>query len=576
MTGEVQVKFTGDDGRTRTWDFSGLPLPGWHRPLAEALSARIGPAGGLRTRESANSAWIVGARLLRYLSGLHSAPAAPGSLTVQQLRRYRQHRSMTLSAANTQAEMAELRRLLRRLPEGSRLRGGVSDVLSTRAVHTRRAALPGYSEGEFTRLVAAARADATAIQHRIERGEHLLARWRDSPDEIEGDDRGLAMALASIADTATVPTTLDGQPLTPAQRTDLAGHLFLTWADLSPLLVLVVAVSGRNVETIKELPTEHRRLGDRAIEARVVKRRRGARGWFDTVTWDIGPRHRALHTPGGLYLLLHRLMSRARALSGHCQFWVIWRPAVRRTARQTASEFQAPFAARLSSAPSPTAWAARRGLCADPAPGRQPRALAVDLRRVRTSVEVRRTRAVGGHLPTAARSNTVPVLFTNYLRGDPSTLEWAEQVTADGLGAAEAAALAGYRRRQGDTGEHLAVVSEVPAEASAGPWSACRDLQKRPSTGRTCRTPSLLDCFQCGNCLITDTHLPALLTLNHALTDRRGQLAEDDWWARYGPAWVAIQHDILPKFTPAQLQHAEAHSDGPVPLDLAEAPWEIP
>jgi hypothetical protein len=46
------------------------------------------------------------------------------------------------------------------------------------------------------------------------------------------------------------------------------------------------------------------------------------------------------------------------------------------------------------------------------------RPLEVSFNRIRTSIEVRRTRAAGGHLPSAVRSNTIGVLFTTYLRGD--------------------------------------------------------------------------------------------------------------------------------------------------------------
>jgi hypothetical protein len=48
------------------------------------------------------------------------------------------------------------------------------------------------------------------------------------------------------------------------------------------------------------------------------------------------------------------------------------------------------------------------------------------------------------------------------------------------------------------------------------------------------------------------------------------------WWTRYGPAWVAIRHDILAKFTPAEVQQAQADKPHDALLDLAENPWELP
>jgi hypothetical protein len=39
------VHFHGEDGRARLLPVHRLPLPGWHRSLADALAARIGPGG---------------------------------------------------------------------------------------------------------------------------------------------------------------------------------------------------------------------------------------------------------------------------------------------------------------------------------------------------------------------------------------------------------------------------------------------------------------------------------------------------------------------------------------------------
>jgi hypothetical protein len=46
---------------------------------------------------------------------------------------------------------------------------------------------------------------------------------------------------------------------------------------------------------------------------------------------------------------------------------------------------------------------------------------------------------------------------------------------------------------------------------------------------------SYLDCFHCGNCLITRAHLPAILALIDELADRRTRLGDAEWWQRYGP-----------------------------------------
>ena len=74
--------------------------------------------------------------------------------------------------------------------------------------------------------------------------------------------------------------------------------------------------------------------------------------------------------------------------------------------------------------------------------------------------------------------------------------------------------------------------------------------------------------------MITANHLPRLVALLAALTERRKQLGEREWWSRYGPAWAAIRSDILTKFTPAQIAQAKATATTDVLLDLVENPWE--
>ncbi|MDN5916467.1 MAG: hypothetical protein L0I76_15430 [Pseudonocardia sp.] len=120
---------------------------------------------------------------------------------------------------------------------------------------------------------------------------------------------------------------------------------------------------------------------------------------------------------------------------------------------------------------------------------------------------------------------------------------------------------------------------DTAAQAAAGAldtaWSACTDHAAHPATGRPCRE-SFLACFHCGNCLITRAHLPRLMALLDALASRREQMSQPDWWARYGPTWAAIRHDVLSKFSPAERDTAAAQKPDDALLDLVENPWEQP
>ncbi|OCB50822.1 hypothetical protein A5722_32290 [Mycobacterium vulneris] len=67
-----------------------------------------------------------------------------------------------------------------------------------------------------------------------------------------------------------------------------------------------------------------------------------------------------------------------------------------------------------------------------------------------------------------------------------------------------------------------------------------------------------------------------MLALADALAQRRKLLGEDEWWLRYGAVWAAIQADILPRFTPAQVEQARMQQPDDALLDLVEEPWEQP
>lgn len=105
---------------------------------------------------------------------------------------------------------------------------------------------------------------------------------------MTGEQQVAAAMLAEMARTGYVPQlvagTGRGSALAMEARLTLASRLFLLDADLAPLIVLGVGLTGRNAETIKELPAAHTVLEDRAVKLEVVKRRRGDQRWFDDLS----------------------------------------------------------------------------------------------------------------------------------------------------------------------------------------------------------------------------------------------------------------------------------------------------
>lgn len=578
------LRFEGEDGRVALFAVDTYPLPGWRNPVVTALGAALGPTGSRRTVSSARG-FVSSVRwMLIALEAVPDPPATPEMLQVSHLESVVDHwRTVGASEDRGWRCLAQFGRLLMLDP----LRGVVAPEVidfTRRRLSSRGVGRPGYSDGELARVVSAARADVAALRDRIRAAERQIGevdRLRSGPDHAK------TVALAEMAQTGIVPRPPGPAVETSGLRRDLAGTLFLTIPDLAPLLVLFVALTGRNIETIKELPHEHRILENRAVEIRLTKRRRHAGAWFDTATWEIGPPGRELHHPGGLYLLLHELTRRGRIFSNSGSIWSVWRSGQTRRAFGPDEHFD-PFARDLNATSVRMhKWRDRHRLVADAVDGETALPLEVTGNRIRTSVEVRRTRQMGGHLPSAARSNTAPVLFRNYLRGDPTVQEWAHEVIGAAVADAEAHALDAHRRALEAAGGGLQVVSSrrdvLPgtatppgvSEATDTAWSACTDITTHPTTGRAC-TLSFLDCFHCGNCVVTTDHLPRLIGLLDALASRRQHMTDPQWWTRYGPAWAAIRHDILPKFSRAEINAAaQAKSDDDL-LNLVEAPWEHP
>ncbi|WP_145940857.1 hypothetical protein [Corynebacterium glyciniphilum] len=420
--------------------------------------------------------------------------------------------------------------------------------------------VPGYTDRELRDIISAARADVTLIKERVF-GNNGGALNSDKNSRGKSQSTGqLTSAQSDGGDANTDEQISSSRP-------------FVTRSELVPMLVLLVAATGWNVETIKELPSKYRKINDIAVELSLIKRRRGAGKWHQTVTWEIGPPNKQLSSPGGLYLLFHEIMSEARSLLEGEPFWAI-------SSSYSSPQFRNPFGVAISGHLKNGPWTRKHGLTEDSSENQHPAPLRLTFNRLKTSIDVRRTRHLGGHLPSAARSNTTGVLFRNYLSGDPSTIDWAHGVMTDTLIDVENAAWQAHQRNLNSHGRtHLDIRTEdsttLGPAATQTPWTTCSDYQHHPVTGKEC-TVSFLDCFHCANCVITGDHLPQLLSLLDALETRRSQMSDDSWWRKYGATWAAIRHEVMPSFSEAEINNANLDKPDDSHIDLAEPSWEHP
>ncbi len=564
----LAVPFSGRDGRHHVFNFAGFPIAGMRAVVAEAFAVRIGHTGSLHTLSSAVNAWSAIRRFTQFLHGLPRRPQRVESITAQHLRRYRLHRLATMSEVAVYAEMRRICRLLQEVSADGLL-AETRAALATgqlSAKPQRRTGVAGYTDEVFDQIMRAARADVAAIRDRLADGERRLAKVSADPDASGTPE------LMGMATTGEVPMIRHAgfDTPNPRLRKQMASRLFLVCGDSTPLLVLAVGLSGRNGETIKELPVQHQLLDDRAVQLRVTKRRRGNGNWYADVVWEIGPPHRSLHTPGGLYLLILQLTARSRAFSGSNTIWSLWAGGSVKH-RLEGGGHADPFAKQLSVGLELSRWARSHGLTEGGRP------LRLTLNRLKTTVERRHTRAVGGHLPSAVRTNTQDVLFGSYLAGDPVVRDWADDLIGEAIADAETTARDAHKRALAASGGQLPVVGDEKAQAhTATAFAACTAISDSPFNDGVCRA-SFLACFACRNAVVSAAHLPALVALQAELERRWHQSASTRWWRRYGQAWLAITEDVLPTFTPAELEAARtpiAVSPAQL-LDLLEGPVQL-
>ncbi|GAA3339475.1 hypothetical protein GCM10020358_23410 [Amorphoplanes nipponensis] len=572
----MEVTMVGEDGRRAVFRFTKVPLPQWHPVLAAALSRCTGPQGTLRTPASARAVWQGMRQLLTFLDDLPQPPQTPDTLTARHLQRFWLTRSAVVARPTLVQEVAQLRALFRQIDPPDLIHDDVRAWLAQRRPKGPTEPPSGYSDQEFEAIMAAARSDVVAIRQRLDSGRRLLARFARNPDSLDIEQQKLAAVLTEIAATGDVPVIRMPPPNTGlrdrAAMLALAQHLFVIDADLGPLLTLAVGLSGRNPETIKDLRAEHEILENKAVRAELIKRRRGPGHTFATAHWEIGSPSQQLRTPGGFYLLLEQLMRLGRSFSGTASLWSIW---VWRNGHI------GPFDRSRGLSGSFDSWKKGLGLRDDDG-----YPLRVSLPLLKKTVDVRTTRATGGHLPSSPRSNGMPVLFSNYLRGDASVREWAGDVVTAALADAERDARESHARvlAAATPAEPRAVAAQLGLTEQAAQdlldgrldtaFAACADIERSPFNGGQRCSASFLLCFGCENALVTHAHLPRLKAVLDWLVEQREKLDLALWWQRHGLTWLAITEHIRPRFSPAEWDQASTATGLARLLAVLDGPQE--
>lgn len=548
------VVFSGLDGRQRTFKTSDWPLASLHTDLCTAFRRLTAATGTVRTESSAASVWSTVRRFVFFLATLDRPPSSAAAIGATHVRAFIDHRAALTSSSN--GEIRNLNGFLKVMLGPADQNPNLQRILSQRRPKTVESiGVEGYDPMTFQSIVSAARSDVVRIRDRIKHGRSVAT---SSADLMHGRELELQAALASSLEHGTVRTPPDTSRHQSAMR-QMARQVFLTYEDLTPLLILLACLSGRNSETLKELPAQHVLMADSAVRVVATKRRRKSH-WTEPIHWQIRRDHRQLHTAGGLYLLIHELCEPSRSFADSDMLWAVWTNG-NKNGKDVSNGHMFPWKTSLGAAPLHfNRWAASHSLTTDGAP------LPISLGRIRTTVLQMETQAAGGHLPSSTKGNTQDVLYRNYLSGDPTVKDWASNIMQETFDDIQNEI---RMHRDGSLlGRGIPLANGQDTDAVQRAHLACSD-ERDPATEHPCRQ-SVLACFACPNAVVSRRNLPGLLNLRNELLRRRQEVPSPLWWRRFGTAWVALNEDILPRFTPAELESAEATHEAFLPLSLLE------
>ncbi|MGW7641593.1 hypothetical protein [Streptomyces decoyicus] len=338
------VRCYSQDGEDRLdFDVSGLSLPeALREPLIAALAARTAPGAGLTSRHSFKKSYLALVAFDRYLTALEAVPQSAAEVIPGHFDGFYDHRKAEgiQTASN---ELADLRLLLLRT-------AGISDALAGRlagALPTRHEGEPAhsYSRAELKRIAQAARTALRSAESRIRGNREVLEHFRTGDLDVSADVhlRRRLQILDHLDRVGDVPRRMRkaGGVIAYAPETwvmskgklkDVVGWLYLTPEEIAAAAVLFGVMTGQNPEPILKMTAAHHRadggIGPGTAIVGLRKPRRQSRAYMDLALTEVPdwisipeqpdqmPTRDILHTPFGLYVLIHDLTARARHFAG--------------------------------------------------------------------------------------------------------------------------------------------------------------------------------------------------------------------------------------------------------------------
>lgn len=577
--------FSEDGEASHDYDVSVLRV---ESPLREALVAafvkRTAPGAGLTSLGSMRRVYKALKLFDGYLTDLPWPPREISHLTPEHIDGFCASREHL--GSGMRGDMHDLKHLLIHAE-------GITDVVAGRLAEPlpKRPPSPpreSYSRAEFKRIADAARSDLRAAARRIRDNRDLLQRFRQGEVEA-GDDRRLAehLELLDWVDRfGDVPRVRRTKGSAGKERpcswvtshgtaADIVALLHLRPAELAAGVVLFGVLTGENPEVILKAPAAHHRADGYTgkVSTTIVdlkKPRRGRRAYMSLALTEIpdwisvpdNPDGLAtrdeLHTPFGLYMLLHELTADSRALAGGNRlftgYFATGGGGMGRGFRSLSQASQLVNERAL-------AW----GLMADePDDEDRPVPLQLQLGLVRlTHIEL--------HQRPVAHTETTAV--RQYMARNRGNVTEYRKVVAKVLSEEEAKA-----RARGS----MAVMSAkdverartdpeaVAAEQGLDPvvlkrmlageldtvMSACTDNRNGPHArpGTACPASFML-CLDCECARALPRHLPVQILVHDRLTERRDQMDKLQWARRFAAPFAQLA-DLLEEADAAAVEDA--------------------
>ncbi len=408
-----------------------------------------------------------------------------------------------------------------------------------------------YSGYVAKQLRDAARADMQAITRRLK-----------SPAPIEHPDAALRECLVVLSDIIDTEGTLGhthprlnyfyqrshrlglniGTPIR-----DLHARRYLLAEDIIPFFVALSLETGLEPECVKALRADClSNIASGTVEIEYVKRRAPGSEWK-----RLRVRDGALSTPGGIIRTLIELTAAARRHAPSEGLWLYFdfgklKDHIRHYSEELLDN-----------------WVARHGIVDDT--GQPLHLLLSRLRKTHKALWYAKTQ---GDMARFAIGHTPEVAARHYA-DLPSLRHLHEKAIADGLNDALASALQprivtpeeeAIARRAPSTLRLPVPAAEVRRVLSGQQdvWLAgCSGFHTSPfaAEGEPCSQP-FWGCLECRNAVITARKLPSIIAFLDFIVVRRAEMAEADWWAKFGRPWSRITQQILPAFPDAVVADA--------------------